>query len=99
MQMTETWNGDSETTFIRSEGVLLREIGGELLLLNSTSDNYFGLNPSGAAMFQSLADGATFGATVAAVAEEFDAPVDVITTDLEKLLGELLDRGLLTVQR
>ena len=94
--MTTSWS--SSSTFTRAEGVLLREIGGELLLLNSASDEYFGLNPSGAAMFESLADGATIDKTVEAVSSEFDAPVDVIAGDLEKLVGQLVDRGLIVVQ-
>ena len=86
----------SHSKFSRPPGVLLREIDGELLLLNSSSDGYFGLNPTGAAMFQALVDGADVGQTVAAVGSEFAAPEEKIDEDLRALITELVANGLLT---
>ena len=96
--MTAKEGIEPDAIFARGEGVLLREIDGELLLLNSSSDSYFSLNRSGAAMYQNLENGATVSATVEAVAETFEAPRELVEQDLNVLLGELLERGLMTRQ-
>lgn len=85
----------NNTTYRRAPGVLLREIDGELLLLNTDTDSYFGLNPSGASMYQHLADGATIQDTIKAICADYSISDEVVTNDLETLVDQLLARGLL----
>ncbi len=52
-------------------GVLTREVGGEMLLLNSDTELYFALNTSGAAMYELLIDGRSTEEVVAEKMSEF----------------------------
>lgn len=88
----------NNTTYRRAPGVLLREIDGELLLLNTDTDTYFGLNPSGASMYQQLADGVTFEDTIKAICADFSISGEVVKHDLKILVGQLLARGLLLLE-
>ena len=84
-----------ESRFRREPGVLLREIDGELLLLNSDTDSYYGLNPVGAEMYQTLIDGSTAGETVAAICASYEADEATVARDLATLLDRLVDKGLI----
>lgn len=82
-------------TFRVTEGVLVREVGGELLLLNSDSELYFALNPSGAAMYELVAAGRPLDDVATVVADRFGAPPDVVRSDLDELIATLVDKGLI----
>jgi len=84
-----------ETHYRRQPGILLREIDGELLLLNSATDSYYGLNAAGAAMYQSLVDGASVDETIGRVCQEFEVDEATVSNDLSSLLSDLLAKGLL----
>ncbi len=76
-------------------GVLTREVGGELLLLNSDSELYFALNPSGVAMYELLIDGRPTDEIVTVVAERFGVATERVKPDLEVLIAKLVDKGLI----
>lgn len=76
---------------------MLREIGGELVLLNNATDTYFGLNPTGAAMFGALTGGASFEQAVEELSNRFGVDAKTISADMSDLVGLLVDIGLLTV--
>lgn len=78
-----------------SPDVLCRELDGEAVLLDLGSGLYFGLNASGTRVWQLLEQGTAPGDIAARIADEFDAPIDVIARDVARLLDELRARGLL----
>lgn len=75
--------------------VLLREVDGELLLLNTDTDTYFGLDPVGATMYRLLVDGLTRVDVVTRICEEFEVGAETAQRDLDGLATQLLDQGLL----
>lgn len=81
--------------FEKPDDVLTSSVGDELLLLNADSEDYYSLNEVGAMMFEQLTAGARKDDVIVAVAEQFDAPAEVIRADLDVMVGELLSRGLL----
>ncbi len=84
-----------EQVYTSVPGVLIRDVGGELLLLNSDSELYFALNASGVAMYELLIDGRPTDQIVAEVAERFDVAVERVRPDLEVLVAKLVDKGLI----
>ena len=81
------------------EHVVFRSFDAETVVLNLESGQYHGLNATAGRMLELLGENGTIDATAAAVAAEFDQPVDRITSDLTGLCSELLERGLLEVDR
>ena len=88
---------NENNTFRVSDRVLARQAGGETVLLDLRSEEYFGLDGVGSRFWQLVAEGATFGAAVDALLGEYEVPRGVLARDLDDLVRSLLERGLVTV--
>lgn len=77
-----------------SEQVMARTTGPETVLLNLTTEEFFGLDGVGARTFELLATPRTFDEVVAVLLEEYDVQRDELAADLTALLSELVDKGL-----
>ena len=70
--------------------VVAREMGGEMVLLDLASGQYFGLDPVGMRVWELLSERPHTLAELCNVIEtEFEAPRDQIEADLLLLAGEL----------
>ena len=79
----------------RRERVLAEQVDGETVLLDLDSGMYFGLNDVGARIWE-LCDGTrTVSEIVASISDEYDAPEEVIRSDVQELLGTLSAEQLL----
>jgi len=84
-----------DTILLRSDEVLFQEVGGEAVLLDLASEQYFGLNPVGPRIWE-LIDGQTSLARIhATLTAEYDADPESIGEDLLALARALLDAGLM----
>ncbi|AWW72917.1 PqqD family protein [Erythrobacter sp. KY5] len=82
--------------FAVSADVVAREVGGELVLLDLSSGQYFGLDPVGGRIWELLAEGPRELAQLCdSVEAEFDAPRDRIEADLLSLAKQLKDQDLI----
>jgi len=81
--------------FTPSPRVRFREIGGEAVLLDLDRGEYFSLNETGTAAWGGLAAGRTLGEVHAELLARFEVEEEVLWRDLEALVGDLLDQGLL----
>ena len=78
----------------RSNDVLFQEVGGEAVLLDLASEQYFGLDPVGTRIWD-LIDGTTrLGDIHRSLCEEYDAEARQIGDDLLMLAKSLVDAGL-----
>jgi len=77
-----------------SPDVLFREVCGESVLLDLSSENYFGLNEVGTRIWQLLQSGFSVGDTVDALTREFEVQRVTAESDLDELLGRLVQAGL-----
>ena len=75
--------------------VLARELDGESILLNLESETYFGLDEVGTRIWALLTGAPTIQAAYEALLAEYDVAPDVLRQDLEALLAQLLEQGLL----
>jgi hypothetical protein len=62
--------------------------GEDIVLLDLLRGSYYSLNPVASRLWTLLSEGATIGAAIEALCNEFDAPVDAISADV----GDVIDR-------
>ena len=73
------------------------EVGGEAVLLDLGSEQYFGLDPVGTRIWALLGAAAALGQVHATLCGEFDAAPERIGEDLLALVGQLSEAGLVQV--
>ncbi|WP_295634732.1 PqqD family protein [Novosphingobium sp.] len=81
-----------------SSDVVVRQVGGETVLLDIVSGKYFGLDAVGARVWQLIEGGA--GSLIDAcdqIGAEYDVPRDVLEQDVLALAGKLVEHGLAAV--
>ena len=78
--------------------VICRELGGETVLLNLVSGIYYGLDAVGTRVWQLLVEGRTIADVCEAMLEEYDVAPDVLHDDVVRLVGELRERGIVTLR-
>lgn len=80
-----------------SEDVVFREIAGEMVLLDLSSGTYFGLNETGARIWNLLQHGGTLRHVFDAGLAEYEVLPSDFERDLLALVRELCARGLARV--
>jgi hypothetical protein len=80
------------------EHVATRDLDGELVLLNYDSETYFGLDEVGTRIWEVLRDAPTIEAGITELLDEFDVASEQLRTDVERLLRQLIDGGLVELQ-
>jgi len=81
-----------------SEHVLSQEVSGETVLLDLTSEEYFGLDPIATRIWQLLNDQKSIGVVIEEIILEYDVSRDQLEKDIAKLLEQLLQTGLIELQ-
>lgn len=79
--------------------VAMRELDGELVLLNYESEEYFGLDEVGTRILEVLREAPSLDDGVARLLQEFDVEADRLRADVEQLVGSLLDGGLVALEQ
>lgn len=74
--------------------VMARRVGDETVILDLNTGTYFGLDPVGARIWQGVTEGLSLAEVCAAVVEEFEVTLETVQADVQRLLDELLSRGL-----
>lgn len=75
--------------------VLVRQLGDESVLLNLDSETYFGLDEVGTRMWSLLTTSSSIQAAYDTLLAEYEVQPEVLRQDLETLLSQLIERGLL----
>lgn len=74
--------------------VLFRELDGESVLLNLKSESYLGLDDVGTRMWTVLTTQPSIQAAYEALLSEYEVAPDVLRNDVETLLGQMIEHGL-----
>ena len=77
--------------------VMVREVGGESVILNLESGRYFGLNSMGARMVAVLSASESIEAAHDTLLREYDVDPGRLQRDLDNLIQQLLEHGLIEV--
>ncbi len=76
---------------------MVQEVGGEAVLLDLASEQYFGLDAVGSRVWALLGDSDLLATVHARLCEQFDAPAERIERDLLALTHALAEAGLVSV--
>ena len=76
------------------EEVLSRELDGEVVLLDLRSGRYFGLNPTGALVWELAKAQVPVEDMAARLVDEFDVSMDRARADVDAFVRILVERGL-----
>lgn len=74
--------------------VMARRVGDETVILDLNTGTYFGLDPVGARIWQWFTEGLSLVEVCSSVVDEFDVTPEVVQVDVQRLVDELLSRGL-----
>ena len=77
--------------------VIFREIAGEAVILNMTSEEYLGLDEVGVRMWTLLTESETVQVAYDSLLEEYDVEPSLLRVDLEQFMQKLVDKGVLNV--
>jgi hypothetical protein len=80
-----------------SADVLVQEVGGEAVLLDLTSERYFGLDPVGTRIWTLLGQEPQLQLVFEALCTEYEVEPSRLQTDLLALVGQLAEAGLVEV--
>lgn len=86
----------TEPAFVRSPDVLSRSVAGEVLVTAPGREEVDRLSPSAVAVWSLLEEPRTLSAVVEHLMETFHAPRAKIAGDVEVLLANLVQRGLVS---
>ena len=78
-----------------SDDVLFQEVGGETVLLDLESEQYFGLDAVGTRVWQLLGEGAGAETLVETLLAEYEVERETLAADVDRLLDELAEAGLI----
>jgi hypothetical protein len=79
--------------------VMARQVGDETVILNLANGTYFGLDPTGARIWQLLSEGKGLAYVCAALLDEYEISPNKLEADIDRLLGELSANGLVTINQ
>ena len=74
--------------------VIYRDLAGEVVLLNLQSGVYYGLDAVGARVWQLLMESRGIDDLCATLLDEYDVDAETLRADVERLVGELTEKGL-----
>ncbi len=89
-------NLNQKLTF--SATVFAQEVDGEMVLLDMESENYFGLDEVGTAIWQTMQERETLQEVFEALVEKYEVEAEVLEKDLSDFVGKLLESGLVEVK-
>jgi hypothetical protein len=81
-----------------SSDVVTRRLDEELIMLDLASENYFGLDEVGARMWEVVSAAPNLQAAFDELLSEYDVDAERLHLDLEELVSQLLERGLVQLQ-
>ena len=80
-----------------SDTVFAQEVDGEMVLLDMNSENYFGLDEVGTAIWQAMQEKETLQEVLDVLLEQYEVESDVLEKDLTDFVGKLKESGLIEV--
>lgn len=77
------------------DDVLMRVLDGESVILNLNSESYFGLDEVGTRIWTVVTEAPSIQVGYNQLLEEYDVEPDVLRKDIDELLTQLVEHGLI----
>lgn len=87
-----------DQTVSPSPQVISQEVSGETVLLDLESENYFGLDAVGTRIWQLIKEQGNLKTIFHTLLDEYEVEESQLRTDLEALINEACERGLISLQ-
>ena len=81
-----------------SKEALSQEVNGETVILDLNSESYFGLDEVGTRIWQLLNEHGDVEKTFHTMLNEFDVEAEQLELDLDQLINNLKEAGLVTIE-
>ena len=81
-----------------ADTVFAQEVDGEMVLLDMNSENYFGLDEVGTAIWQAMQEKKILKEVFITLMEQYDVESDVLEKDLLGFVEKLQESGLVEVE-
>lgn len=81
-----------------SPQVMFRELDGEAVLLDLQSERYYGLNELGTRIWQLITDNGDLSFVYEKLLDEYEVEPQVLAQDMDRLLAQLAEFGLLSIE-
>ncbi len=81
-----------------SQSVFAQEVDGEMVLLDMESENYFGLDEVGTAIWQAMQENENLQEVFEVLMEQYEVEAEVLQNDLSEFVDKLLESGLVKVE-
>ncbi len=88
-------NLNQKITF--ADTVFAQEVDGEMVLLDMESENYFGLDEVGTAIWQAMQEHGNLKEVFDDLLKQYDVEEEVLKNDLSDFVGKLVESGLVEV--
>ena len=83
---------------IFADTVFAQEVDGEMVLLDMNSENYFGLDEVGTAIWQAMQEKGTLQGVFGTLLEQYEVEEEVLKKDLINFVEKLKESGLVEVE-
>lgn len=80
------------------ETLMISEVDNELVILNTETEQFYGLNESAADMWTALKETDSVEAAVAHMVEQYDVSTDQVRQDMENLIKQLVEWNLIVIE-
>ena len=77
-----------------SDGVIWRDLGGDVVILNVETGVYFGLDGSGGHIWRELVKHGSIEKTFGSLKQQFDVESDELRRDLDALVNQFVEKKL-----
>jgi hypothetical protein len=77
-----------------NDGLIWREDGGDVVVVNVEKGVYLGINGAGGQMWRELVEHGSLEKTFESLQDQFDVEPDELRRDLDDLVRQLVEKGL-----
>ena len=81
----------------RKDEIISGDVDGETVMMSIEGGNYHSLNETGSRIWELLESPCTVGRIIETLKDEFDAKPEVITEEVYRFLGQLLERDVIQI--
>ncbi len=81
-----------------NEGVFVQQVDEQLVLFDMESGEYFGLDEAGREIWGLMGETPVLGELCRILAERYDAPYDLIYSDVRGFVAQLVQKGLVVTE-
>lgn len=82
-----------------AENILMRELDGESVILDLSSENYFGLDEIGTRMWQILVSSGSIQDAYEILLQEYEVDPEQLQLDVQELVSQLIESGLMQFEK